>query len=138
MPGTKVLALIPSFPPRLLSCLVAGSNLRFCFVLGNIVLIIIFLYSSALGPDKLRGSKSLFLSSGRRSSDRVTLPGESDPGLSRFRGETGDVSRFRFAIDNEVEIVAMDEGFGEDGLTEDMFEFGEQLVGSVNGRVGIA
>lgn len=53
----KALALIPSLLLRLLSFLAAGSNAVFGFVLGNIPLITMFLYSSASGPDKLRGSK---------------------------------------------------------------------------------
>jgi hypothetical protein len=58
-----------------------------------------------MGPDKVRGSKSIFLTSERRSLDRTILPGINDPGLRRFRGETGDGSRFRFSGGDSAAIV---------------------------------
>src|SRR5258708_25174796 len=121
----KALALKPSTLLRFCSLLVSGSNSGCGFVLGNIAFIIVFLYSSAMGPDNVRGSKSVFFTFCISSSDRVILPGESDPGLSRrFRGGVGDGSRLRFSGGNsgdEVEAVGIDERSVE---VVDMFECG--------------
>jgi len=105
--------------------------------LGNIAFIIIFLYSSAMGPDKLRGSKSVFLTFCKSSSDRIILPGASDPGLSRFRGGAGDGSRLRFSGgDSEGEVVAVDI---DESSVVDMFEFGvNDNSPDGGGRIGIA
>lgn len=108
-------------------------------MLGNIAFIIISLYSSAMRPDKVRGSNSVFVTFCKRSLDRIILPGEGDPGLSRFRGGLGDGSRLRFSGDDEAEAVGTDEGSVEVVDAGDMFELGISDDGpdGVN-RIGIA
>jgi len=87
----------------------------------------------------VRGSKSDFLTFSKSSSDRITLPGESDPGLGRFRGESGDSSRLRFSGGNSEDEVEADKGSVEVVDAEDMFEFGADGNGpDGGGRIGIA
>ena len=136
----KALAFIPFLLLRLFSFLVAGSKFGFDLVLGNIALTIIVLYSSATAADNnVRGSKSFIVTCGRSSSDRIIRPGASDAGLSRFRGETGDGSRFRFSggdSGDEAEAVGAAECPVEDVEVEDLFEVEMKVDGSDS--VGIA
>ena len=81
----------------LFALLTSSSKAGFGFVFGNIALITILLNSSALWPDKEPGSISFFLTSAESSSERTILPGAMEPGLRRFRGVSGEGSRFRFS-----------------------------------------